>query len=470
MANKFIIHGATFNGDGTASNEAASAGAPGAWNNINIFTGTTPANGSLDAGDVVYIRSKTSAGADVTVGIASSTFIGKANTRVTWIVDDGVIWTGVSGVLTFEVTATISSQTWVKLYGQNVYIGNGSNLRFVIQAGNAVYTGYLVGSSSTGGTQLIGAIMDNTAGTNITYSPAPLFVQQTQHVVVQNCTLKTRKSACVFQYDDYNAGFQLTLMGCTYEIDSSYALAGLVILQSQGSGQIEMIGGEFRGDGLIPGRALFQGLQPRGVSVIMHGVKYPRTTPIYARNTNTQGSGMVGYGADGIGGISADVFGGTYDSRDDGFYPYLNASLPDTNPVSICARASLATSSSPLILPALAKFYNQSSATRTITLELLVNSAKSPTNDQITATVSYIDSSGVTRCEGFVIDGSALVTSTAAWSATSYGPVSFNKYKLQHTTAYAIKSGTVVTLGVAWAISALNTDDVGFIDPDFSIT
>lgn len=64
MANKYLIHGATYCGDGTASNEAASAGAVGAWNDINVLEGTAPAQGSLAAGDVVYIRSKTSAGRD----------------------------------------------------------------------------------------------------------------------------------------------------------------------------------------------------------------------------------------------------------------------------------------------------------------------------------------------------------------------------------------------------------------------
>ena len=58
MADKFLRHGETFCGDGTASNAAASAGAVGAWNDINVFEGTAPASGALADGDVVYIRSK----------------------------------------------------------------------------------------------------------------------------------------------------------------------------------------------------------------------------------------------------------------------------------------------------------------------------------------------------------------------------------------------------------------------------
>ncbi len=39
MANKYIIHGATYNGDGTTSSEAASDGAAGAWNTLTYFEG-----------------------------------------------------------------------------------------------------------------------------------------------------------------------------------------------------------------------------------------------------------------------------------------------------------------------------------------------------------------------------------------------------------------------------------------------
>lgn len=66
MANKYIIHGATFNGDGTSSAEATSNGGVGAWNTITYFEGTAPAYGTLAAGDVVYIRSKDAGGSNIT--------------------------------------------------------------------------------------------------------------------------------------------------------------------------------------------------------------------------------------------------------------------------------------------------------------------------------------------------------------------------------------------------------------------
>src|SRR5574337_1363107 len=105
MAAKYFIFGATYNGDGTTSSEAASNGAAGAWNQASIRTGTAPTYGSLAAGDTVNIRSKTGAGADanisntlggaITLGAASAT----ATAPITWILDDGTIWAGKNGTL-----------------------------------------------------------------------------------------------------------------------------------------------------------------------------------------------------------------------------------------------------------------------------------------------------------------------------------------------------------------------------------
>lgn len=66
MANKYIVHGATYCGDGTSPNMATADGGVGAWNNINIFEGTAPPYGSLAAGDTVYIRPKDASGNDMT--------------------------------------------------------------------------------------------------------------------------------------------------------------------------------------------------------------------------------------------------------------------------------------------------------------------------------------------------------------------------------------------------------------------
>src|SRR5574337_453731 len=107
MAAKYFIFGATYNGDGTTSSEAASNGAAGAWNQASILTGTAPTYGSLSAGDTVLIRSKTGAGADLDISntlagsITLGSSAGTAANPVTWILDDGTVWSGKNGTLTY---------------------------------------------------------------------------------------------------------------------------------------------------------------------------------------------------------------------------------------------------------------------------------------------------------------------------------------------------------------------------------
>ena len=108
MANKYIIEGAAFNGDGTSPAEATSNGGVGAWNTISYFEGATPAYGSIGAGDTVYIRSKTAAGANITRTWSTSVSYGSANATISapiyWILDAGNVWPGISGTLTYTTT------------------------------------------------------------------------------------------------------------------------------------------------------------------------------------------------------------------------------------------------------------------------------------------------------------------------------------------------------------------------------
>lgn len=112
MANKYIRHGETYCGDGTTSAAAASDGAVGAWNDINILEGSPPSSsaGALVSGDVVHIRSLDAAGAAITRTLTAARLLGStaatATNPITWILDDGTVWSGINGVLTFTNSAS----------------------------------------------------------------------------------------------------------------------------------------------------------------------------------------------------------------------------------------------------------------------------------------------------------------------------------------------------------------------------
>ncbi len=144
MANKYIDTSATYNGDGTASNQAASAGAPGAWNSFqNVLIGT-PGYGSVAAGDVIYVRTKNGANnlseTSTSTAIITSTTIGTESSPVIFVFDAGSVWVGDSGTFTWSTGASANARVvW------------NSNLIFLATEYNFVVTnGY------TGGTNVYG--------------------------------------------------------------------------------------------------------------------------------------------------------------------------------------------------------------------------------------------------------------------------------------------------------------------------
>ena len=81
MANKYLIHGATYNGNGTSSAEATVDGGVGAWNSLNVFDAIGTPNyggGSLLAGDTVFIRSKDASGNNLVRTLSATATLGSA--------------------------------------------------------------------------------------------------------------------------------------------------------------------------------------------------------------------------------------------------------------------------------------------------------------------------------------------------------------------------------------------------------
>ena len=85
-----------------------------------MFTATAPAKGALVAGDTVFIRSKTAAGDPVVITLSANTNIGSAAATaagpITWNIDDGQVWPGISG----SVTVTAPSHYISTVLNNNV--------------------------------------------------------------------------------------------------------------------------------------------------------------------------------------------------------------------------------------------------------------------------------------------------------------------------------------------------------------
>ena len=481
MADKFIIHGAAFNGDGTSSVEATVDGGAGAWNNINIFHGTTPAFGTLAAGDRVFIRSKTSAGADLTVTLTASLNLGLAAATdalpVFWIIDNGAVWTGIDGVITYDAVETTFGCT-LRAYNHLVCLtqnsvvfkwsGVVSNINlFVIMTGSSAENFCIDGTGATGyGRSLVANSSGSLASlparaispnfkVNRFYGSASGLISASDYTlfVVENPVIEINDLAAVpanplFNTNSYNP-------------------------------QIHVNGGELKGSFVTTNFKLAH--IGGGGTVILDCFAYPNTiSPVLATSyTGSAAGGMfASFNADAQGGSELVVTAGEFSSRSDNNPPTLNAVKPDSvaTPWSWRMYPLRASYARPLTLK-LAKMFTGDAAAKMVTVEFLVPNTLSLDSQSAWATVIYIDDmtgkpkmvSSRTPLSG---TPAALASSTATWSATTWGAISFTsgKKKIVLTTPTAIRKDTVVHIDFSVAKSAGSANDILFVCPDAQIS
>lgn len=464
MADKYIIHGAAFYGDGTSSAEATSDGGVGAWNNIDIFSGATPTYGSLNAGDVVYIRSKTSGGADITVTLSAAITLGSASAtltnRITWIIDGGTVWSGINGVLTYLNPA--DAQRTVNLRIHNDYIAEKQDalaVVFSLTGGNQL----TMFNAAAGGSYVKNIMIDwgvavLSNGCRATFGASTF----------ENLHVKAgRIAVAIFAMD--NSGFQATFINPNVELFATPGAGAIFYTASYTSHLV--VGGRISGIGATSGQTIVAGGDNGTVELI--GVAYPNTMTLSSPRAGSIGR-TTAYGADGKSSSAQITRGGLLDSRTDDNYPTLSAVLPDSasTPWSWKLYPEGATKPAPLPV-SISKIYTDTAAAKTITVELLVANAFAGIDTQsVWLSGSYINTSGQT----VVFDtranapGTALATSTAAWSATTYGAISLLKRKISITTPSAIKQDTQVTLRLSVAAKSASANDLLFTCPDVQLT
>ena len=120
-----------------------------------------------------------------------------------------------------------------------------------------------------------------------------------------------------------------------------------------------------------------------------------------------------------------------------------------------------------------AKLYTGDSAQADIALEMLVADTITAANrDSVSVTVSYVDAATSSRQSVSSRDylAGSLASSTAEWSATSYGPVIFAKNKIALQTPSSIKTDTLVIVTLSIEFKSASANDLMVVCPDFSVT
>jgi hypothetical protein len=472
MANKYLIHGATYCGNGTASNEAASAGASGAWNDINVFEGTAPAYGSLNAGDTVYIRSKTSAGADITRTLAAGTTLGASvattSAWVTWVIDGGAIWSGIDGTLKYDCPSTYT----ITLRGFNYYRAQNAD-KFVIRETNT-NADYKKIVALAFAMQVDNLFVDCSLNAHATgnWMQTSGGGGQDDELVLRNLHLKWAKHyAALLTFRQWS---KVTLINPLIELTVSDGNGAVIELGDYGS-CVTAIGGRIFGAGATTGNYVVkQNTSGRSGRALFIGTQIPKTMPLLANAPVAGPWKFEGIGLDAEEGGAICESWGSADSRSDGYYPTLNAFLPDSvsTPWSWKVYPSSAGLNYQFNIP-VAKEYTAAAATKTITCNaLLADSITSANKGTMWLEVSYIDDStglpASVSSRDFTLG--ALDSSTAAWSATTYGSINLVEKQLSVTTPTSIKQDTMVIVTLCGIWKSASALDLMFVCPDVSLS
>ena len=481
MADKYLIHGATYCGTGTSSAEATSDGGTGAWNNINVLEGTAPAYGALVVGDVVYIRSKDAAGADMVFAKSSGaiTYLGQAaataNNPTSWILDDGTVWPGINGILKYT-TATNANR--IVFRANNFFKSSQNNLRWATTA-TTVSPG-----DGTPWMEVLGVVEGLHFDTSIFNNVSPRnFVGFSDGATLINPVFKLGTLPASV---DSNYSF-ITIIanrGDIYLINPDIELkatsvngAGFFGIGQSSGRNTYVYGGRIYGIGSLVTNQVLCGVQISTTQGMIKcvGFQFPRTMKVASSRIPSSGAAQ-GVGTfieiigcdDGVGGHHEACWG-WMTSRTDNNPPYLSALSLDSNntPWSWRVYPAYADMQSPMNIPTV-KMYTGNSGVKTISQEILVANTMTVTKSSMWITVNYTDSDGIPRSENTRGFGS-LDASTAPWSATVWGMISLVKNKFSLTTAYPIKKDSIITVTLFGYAKSPSANDILFVDPDFGV-
>ena len=465
MADKYIIHGSAFNGNGTSSAEATVDGGVGAWNSLNVFDAIGTPNyggGSLVAGDTVFIRSKDASGNNLTRTLSATATLGSAaatsSAWVTWVLDNGVVWPGIDGTLTYNCPSTYA----VNARNFNRYVAMTQDAFRIVEANAAAsYKSYFSSNEwATDGLLFDFSIAATASGA---YFANPYgWRHDNLHVISR------RRALSLITASSYGKS---VLVNPNIEVLEATSSALITV-----GGHLHIVGGRVSGAGAVSGSTLLS-VEANSITDVI-GLSFPRQMNAVSPLTPTSSTYSVNIvGTDGaLGGLLREGWG-LADSREDNNYPKLNAVLPDSANTPWAWKLCPMTTSEqhPLKMP-MSQYFNDTAGTREITVSLLVATTLTNVNKRsVWISVDYVDNTTGLKKSITTRDflAGALDVSTANWTATTYGATSLLKRKLSAVTPTAIKPNTPITVVLWGTVKAVSTTDelgdIMFLDPEFSV-
>ncbi len=488
MADRYLILGAAFNGDGTSSAEATSNGGVGAWNQQTILTGTAPSFGTLSAGDIVHIRSLTSSGGDITLTYNVNTTFGNAAATnadpIVFAFDDGTIWPGVNGTVIIECT-TASPMFSIASFNTFMHKDKSADKlsfdnRFAATNGTALVSLGI-------GARLVNASIDFTKVTFTSTGPRALGQSANGACFASNIRLKlgnrhggAQISAAAF------ASFQIDGLDVVIPAGGVWAGGTATVFAVTGEGsRLVVNGGQIRGPGANSSARVFSLANFNNTGgFIFTGFSWPydmNLTPSIT-NSNSFDNRIEALGCDGVSGTPRQMGAvkvqraGLVDSRNDGNHPVLNAVFNDSNSTGWSWRVVPERANVNNILDVRCfKVTPNTAGAKKVTLEMLVRQSfladnGGPVSKQNTwMSVTYIDAGTGQVVNVNTMDmivGGNLDASTAAWSSTTWGSIACTKKKIELTTPTSVAQDTLMTVSFYTSATGSGPNDVFFLCPD----
>ena len=466
MSTYYCIHGATNNGDGTTSAEAATPGGVGAFNDaIACLNGSEAGlSGAPTPYKIVY---KTNHGAaNITASTTSALTLNTgvdSDNAITHVFDDGTDWPGEGGVFTLQMDASAAIIDWVtdtrwaqiicraknnliiakNLQGGHDYIFGGNSLISGVYfredyAGTDHYAQYQIYEQGSG----------NTAG----------FLNNIKIDLVEGqFTDFKNKFRCL------NASFgSYRVDGLTCNVKSLVSAANGPVLLVDNASMLKNV--SISGDTPALGIAIEQLLRSEKKDIASNIYYDPAAALSNSQNLDL----LRRKGSAGLFDFVTDDDQLSLEWKQGANYPTLNALLPDgVTGWSIKVDTTNLPSSStrPFQIFQKAIYYGQASGSKTVKVHILIpNSFAAPARNEWFVTLGYQNTS-----DDMVVETScsdlAIPASGAGWSTLTYGAITYVAYSLD-VPVTNLKQNSVIFLSAYTTRKPNVAGEFYFIDPE----
>ena len=457
-----------------------------AWQSLEEVLKNTMASGSYAAGDTIQIRTHDGTSdivVDLSNGAIVQAIVGTETAPVMWVADAGVVWAGDSGTLTVR---KLDDNTRLSFSSYNIFIGTDYNFVF---KGDTTSHARCFSLAASGMQITFKDVYFWTVGATALRECLSITASNGSRIDLIRCKfLASTNYSGFYPVNIFIASSaEVNFIDCTFDF-TGIGTSTAAFLKSHGYGLVvNIVGGKCVNTSVINDfilmtqtvtstgsqqRVLVNGLD-RGLLPLLDS-NYSYTNTIYKGTLNPL---LIHRSFGGNSSFLKASNNGQILWDEEGNFPTLNAVLPDSGSTAWSIRVRPAETVSklrPFTLFDINKFWNQTAAVGTITVEMLIKDTSggsgvfdNPLKEDWYILVSYVDNStGAMIVEYSVMDTSALTASTAGWSSTTYGAANYDKYKIALTTANSIKEDSEITIKLFSTRNVAATEDFYFVDPD----